>query len=127
MGDESVANVSKAYKDLGIWDDTMTIFLADNGGNPQHGATNVPLRGTKASMWEGGVRSQTFVHWPGIASDRVGSIFGGLVHVSDWLPTIHSALFGEKANAVSKPFDGIDMWNSLKHGFASQRTEMLLS
>lgn len=125
--DESVANVTKAYQDLGIWGDTLTILLSDNGGMPSEGGTNAPLRGSKASVWEGGVRSQTFVHWPGLASDRVGSTFGGLVHVSDWLPTVHSALFGSSAKAVGKPFDGIDAWAALKDGTASKRTEMLIS
>ena len=69
-------------------DDTLWLFLADNGGMPSDGGFNVPLRGHKATAWEGDERSQTFLHWSGFASNVKGSVFGGLAHVSDWGVTL---------------------------------------
>ena len=45
---------------------TITFFTSDNG-NPEYGDMlgNLPLRGYKASNWEGGVREPAIVRWPG--------------------------------------------------------------
>lgn len=40
------------YKQLGIFDSTLFLFLADNGGINDSGGFNVPLRGQKATIWE---------------------------------------------------------------------------
>lgn len=47
--DSSLANITAVYKELGIWDDTLVIFSTDNGGNPNTGGNNYPLRGAKAT------------------------------------------------------------------------------
>lgn len=125
--DESISNLTQSYEKLGIWNDTMLIFLSDNGGHNEAGGFNAPLRGVKATVWEGGIRSQTFVHWPKLSAERQGTTFAGLVHVSDWLPTVASALLGQQVVSVGKPFDGIDTWPAIRDGTDSSRTEMLLS
>eukprot|EP00662_Eupelagonemidae_sp_cell21_P034374 gene34374-7105_t len=58
--DEGIGNLTAAYTGVGVWDDTVLVFLSDNGGEVGSGGYNVPLRGQKATVWEGGVRSQTF-------------------------------------------------------------------
>ena len=53
--DNATRMVVDAYKQAGLWDDTVTVFSTDNGGPlPSH--TNYPLRSGKAHNWEGGVR-----------------------------------------------------------------------
>lgn len=50
---------------LGLADDTVVIFTSDNGSLGRDGGSNLPLRGTKATTWEGGMRVPCIVRWPG--------------------------------------------------------------
>lgn len=69
-----------------LWDNTLTVFCSDNGGKPVYGGYNWPLRGTKQTLWEGGVRSTGFVH--GKILERKGAKCDGLLHISDFFPTL---------------------------------------
>ena len=125
--DAAIGNVTNAYKSLGLFDDTVFLFLADNGGTNQDGGFNVPLRGQKATVWEGGVRSQTFLSWAGFNAARVGTVYSGLAHATDWGVTILAALGHTWAvNAGERAADGLNLWPALTSGGASPRTEMLL-
>merc|ERR1712070_155379 len=90
--DEAVGNLTAALRETGLWEDTLFIFSTDNGGPLNEKASNYPLQGGKASLWEGGVRGVGFVN--GGASSRVGlsqpvrgTINRKLMHVTDWFPT----------------------------------------
>lgn len=49
--DAGVAQVEQAFKDAGMWEDTVTVFTTDNGGIEV--GNNYPLRGMKVLLWEG--------------------------------------------------------------------------
>ncbi|KAL9987458.1 hypothetical protein ACROYT_G001771 [Oculina patagonica] len=84
--DEAIGNITEAMKNAGLWEDTLTIFTTDNGGWHNHGGFNWPLRGEKTTLWEGGVRGVSFVH--GNMLGRSGVKCEGLLHVTDWYPTL---------------------------------------
>jgi arylsulfatase A-like enzyme len=82
--DDAVARVEAAYVRAGIWNNTLLVFTTDNGG-PSGSANNFPLRGHKATAWEGGVHGVAFVRGYGIPA---GTTTKELMHSTDWLPTL---------------------------------------
>ena len=64
--DDAVGKVLSKIRDLGQEENTLIFFLSDNGG-PTGSTTssNVPLRGFKATTWEGGVRVPFCAQWKG--------------------------------------------------------------
>ncbi|KAL5011997.1 hypothetical protein ScPMuIL_010548 [Solemya velum] len=119
--DEAIANITKAFKAKGIWDDTLLIFTTDNGGQILSGGNNWPLRGWKASLWEGGVRAVGFAH--GNMLQKKKRVSKALMHVTDWFPTLVN-LAGGSLNGT-KPLDGFDQWDALSAGGPSSRREIL--
>ena len=64
--DESVLNITIALSEKGLLDNTVIIFTTDAGGavggQELSSASNFPLRGSKLTVWEGGVRAVAFVY-----------------------------------------------------------------
>lgn len=81
----------------------------------------LPFRGTKNTLWEGGVHGVGFVHSQLLKMRHVKT--DNMMHVSDWLPTLYSAAGGD----ISKlgTVDGIDMWDMLLNNGSSKRNEIL--
>jgi len=73
---------------------TLVIFTSDNGGAPQHGASNAPLRGRKGTTWEGGMRVPCIMRWPGVIP--AGTECGEIATAMDLLPTL-ARLAGKEA------------------------------
>ena len=86
--------------------------ILDNGGARIIPAVNWPLRGSKGTLWEGGVRSPGFIHSPLLPSDVRGTVSNVFMHVSDWFPTIVSGIAGGNLGGT-KPLDGFDVWNAI--------------
>jgi arylsulfatase A len=94
-------------KGLGLHKNTFVIFSSDNGG----GASNKPLQGGKAKMWEGGIRVPMIVTGPGIPVNTQCDI---PVAQWDYLPTMHK-LAGSDA-PLPKGLDGVNLSFVLKKG-----------
>lgn len=91
-------------KRLAIEERTLVIFTSDNGSRARgEGGSNGPLRGTKASSWEGGFRVPCLIRWPGRVP--AGSVNGSIVSSIDFLPTL-TALTG--APPPKRKIDGLD-------------------
>jgi len=84
--DHHVGRLLKTLKDLGIADRTLVVYTSDNGRGP--GRTSAqPLRGSKLTTWEGGIRVPCIVWGPGLGV-KSGQTSSQIVHAMDWYPTL---------------------------------------
>lgn len=92
--DYGVGSVIRKVKELDIEDKTYIIYLSDNGSFPKLNPsnTNGPIKGWKATLWEGGIRAPFIIAGPGI---QAGSQSDVRVVGYDLYPTI-SELLGIK-------------------------------
>ncbi|MBP7402016.1 MAG: sulfatase [Clostridia bacterium] len=102
--DWTVAVIRQELRRLGADRDTLFIFTSDNGSRGDHGASNAPLRGTKGTTWEGGMRVPCILHWPGVIEP--GRVSSRLVASIDLFPTL-AALAGATLPA-GRALDGCD-------------------
>lgn len=125
--DIMVGELLKKLETLGVADNTIVIFTADNGAMadwfPDGGTT--PFRGEKATTWEGGVRVPMLIRWP--AKIKAGSVSNGIQDHTDIFTTLAAA--GGAENVVDKLKQShhvhIDGVNNLSHWIsntASTRT-----
>lgn len=101
--DEGVGQVLDALDRHGLTRDTVVVFTSDNGG--ERFSYLWPLRGSKDSLLEGGVRVPLLVRWPGRIAP--GTVTGQVALSMDWLPTF-AALAGAATDRAMPP-DGIDL------------------
>ncbi|WP_407652658.1 sulfatase [Aporhodopirellula aestuarii] len=111
--DQAVGKVLQQLKDSGVEDNTIVVFTSDNGGlSTSEGSptSNLPLRGGKGWVYEGGIREPWIVKYPGVT--EAGSVSSVPICSIDLLPTIAAAAGAE----LQHPVDGIDMRPALEGG-----------
>lgn len=120
--DRSIGRVTRALADKDMLDDTIIVFVSDNGaptvGQYANWGVNLPFRGRKETPWEGAVRVPAFI-WHSSFRPRV---WEGLMHITDWLPTLISAAGGQ----ISVEIDGVNQWDSIVQDGESNRKEVLI-
>lgn len=102
--DWSVGEILSTLKRLKLEENTLVIFISDNGpflSYGEHAGSALPLREGKLTTFEGGVRVPCLVRWPGhVPAGRICTDpFMGI----DWLPTITEIVGGK---APELPIDG---------------------
>jgi len=90
--DESVGRVIDALKSSGEYENTIIIFMSDNGGlttlarSAGSPTAVLPLRAGKGWYYEGGIREPMIIRWPGVT--RKGSHCSEPVTSTDFYPTM---------------------------------------
>jgi len=85
--DNSVGSVLKNLDELNLSDNTIVIFFSDNGHlGPKD---SKPLRGSKADLYEGGIRVPLIVRWPGVV--KPAGVCNVPVISNDFFPTLLEA------------------------------------
>ncbi len=133
--DESLGRIMKKLKELELDQNTVVIFYSDNGGmsaanfyfpdreiskkeiNKAFSTSNLPLRGGKGWMYEGGIRVPLIIKWPG--KGLQGVVSDVPVTSPDFYPTIVEMIGLEVENKNQK--DGISMVPILKGGKKIER------
>ena len=123
--DEVVGRLVDALDQAGILDNTVIVFVGDNGpyikSNKQHMPEEFhgvpvssadPLRDGKGSIYEGGTRVPLIVIWPGKV--QPGSVTDALQQSTDFFPTF-ADMFGWKM-PEGLQFDGVSMRPTLEDG-----------
>jgi len=129
--DDTVGQIIAALKKHQIEDNTLVLFLSDNGAygldrndreypgrypNLMVKGSNAPFRGFKGSLFEGGIRTPAIAWCPGKLKPGV---IDHPLHVCDWMPTLCS-LVGIN---LQVPWDGLDIWPQLAdHAAPPSRT-----
>ena len=140
--DQGIGRILKALDDSGVAEETLVLFLSDNGGcseqyphdkpsiepGPKENYTtcgpawawaqNTPFRRYKAWTQEGGVATPLVARWPG--KIKAGSLTSEVGHIIDFLPTfleIAGASYPEQHNGKKIiPLEGISLLPVLKGG-----------
>jgi arylsulfatase A-like enzyme len=122
--DDAVGQIIAALEKKGVRDRTLVVFTSDNGGswvenndlkypddhcpNGKLPGNNLPWRGQKGDLYEGGTREPALVSWPGhVKPGKVETP----VQIIDWMPTF-AAIAGYKPDHDLK-WDGIDITSLL--------------
>jgi arylsulfatase A-like enzyme len=101
--DQNVGKVLDALRRNGLEDDTLVVFLSDNGGH--EASPNRPLRGKKGTLWEGGIRIPFCMQWKG--KIPAGRTCRQPVISLDLMPTFIAAAGGKVEPAWR--LDGVDL------------------
>jgi arylsulfatase A-like enzyme len=83
--DDNIGRLLNAIDRLELTGNTLVIFFSDNGGTQHGGGCNRPLRGTKSTMFEGGIRVPFMMRWPGKLP--AGKRYAHRISTLDLLPT----------------------------------------
>lgn len=107
--DDGVGKVIKTLKANGQYDNSIIIFLSDNGGQLDVGANDGELRDGKGSMYEGGIRVPAFFVWPNHV--KPGTQSDERLLLMDIFPTLAEIT----GSAISRNVDGVSFLPILKN------------
>jgi arylsulfatase B len=102
--DDSVGAVLKKVREEGLEQKTLIFFLSDNGGPTRElTSSNLPLRGGKGQMYEGGLRVPFMLQWKGRLPQNM--LYNQPISSMDILPTV----LGAAQAPMPKNLDGVNL------------------
>jgi len=127
--DHRVGQVVAAVEAAGVMDNTIIIYLSDNGpvqqqviSNDFNGSSPGPFRGEVGDVLEGSLRVPGMVSWPGKIPARKSN---EMVSIHDFVPTIARML--ETELPQDRPYDGVDQWDFFLGNSESSNRNHLMS
>ncbi|MEM7371711.1 MAG: arylsulfatase, partial [Bacteroidota bacterium] len=108
-----------------VRDNTIVIFLTDNGSTQGYSYFNAGMRGMKTELWDGGHRVPLLVSWPNGDFERIGVEVPGLSQAQDILPTLVDLCGLNMVTAL--PFDGISLASVLRNEEQIDEDRMLIT
>jgi len=107
--DDAIGRTLAALRDQELEEQTLVIFLNDNGGPTMptttvNGSSNAPLRGSKRQTWEGGIRVPFIISWKGHIEP--GQVDRRPVIQLDVVPT---ALAAARVETKASGYDGVNL------------------
>ncbi|MDQ8183519.1 sulfatase-like hydrolase/transferase [Pelagicoccus sp. SDUM812005] len=109
--DDQMGRLQKKLEALEISENTLIIFASDNG--PSSGVTNKgiasagPFRGSKHTIYEGGLRVPAFMYWPGKIKPQQSS--DAMTGTVDIFPTVSKLIGHRKGKKSKNPLDGVSL------------------
>jgi len=110
--DENYGRLDRWMEERGIKNDTIVVFMNDNGTSRGDRVYNAGMRGKKGSGYEGGHRVICFFRWPN-GELGVPRTVDSLSHITDVLPTFADLLEFDIPR-TGEPFDGVSLEPVLK-------------
>ena len=127
--DYRTGEVLDAISDAGIEENTIVIWISDNGPTVTATARDEiyagdtgPFRGELGDAYEGSIRTAGIIKWPGKITPRVSN---EMFAIHDFLPTLANIVGGEMPN--DRPIDGIDQSDFLLGKQEKSNREHLLT
>ena len=121
--DENVGRLEQFLVQSGLRENTVMIFLTDNGSSLGPSYFNAGMKGGKFTLWEGGHRVPCFIRWPAGGLREPGDV-AELTQVQDLLPTLVE-LCGLRAETAGRG-DGISLAELLRGQTNSLPDRMLV-
>jgi arylsulfatase A-like enzyme len=121
--DENMGKLMAMLDETGLAENTILIFMTDNGGTAGVKLYNAGMRDGKTSLYDGGHRVPCFIRWPGGKLGNPGDI-NELTTCQDLLPTLID-LCGLKAPAGAK-FDGTSLAGLLRDAQTRLQDRMIV-
>ena len=111
--DKNVGAILAELDKNGLRDNTIVVFTSDNGATKD--GSNLPFRGGKHSVYEGGTHLPTAIHWPN--GKVAGGAWDGLCGALDMFPTLMA--MADLKMPETRPLDGKNIWPALRDNTAS--------
>lgn len=105
--DAAIGRVLATLDSEGMTSNTVVTFFGDNGGQASTGGSNLPLRGDKGDLFDGGIHTPAAIRWPGVLPSGITNC-QQMVWVGDLFPTLCAAAGITPLN--SRPLDGVNLW-----------------
>ena len=109
--DNVTGHVIQELKSKGMWNNTIIVVSADNGGAACMGS-NYPLKGSKGTFFEGGVRALAFASGGLLPESMKGKSTDGFIHIADWYVTFCQLAGVDPSDSGPGkfPVDSMDVW-----------------